>query len=151
MRETIKPPAVRPCGSCPYRKDVPSGVWDASEYAKLPEYDKPTGEQPPQVFLCHQKDGSLCAGWVAVHDMQNSLGLRFAFSMGLIAAEHADAIFDYQTDVDLFFSGAQAAHHGLQRIENPDLKAKKTIDKLKGRRKLQSIAKRRANDGRARS
>lgn len=28
-------PRKTPCASCPYRKDVPSGVWEASEYEKL--------------------------------------------------------------------------------------------------------------------
>ena len=42
-------PAKNPCGSCPYRKDVPSGVWAVSEYLKLVEYDRPTGEQPVHV------------------------------------------------------------------------------------------------------
>jgi hypothetical protein len=44
---------------------VPSGAWVAEEYAKLPAYDRPTGEQPAGLFLCHQQDGRACAGWVA--------------------------------------------------------------------------------------
>jgi hypothetical protein len=31
--------AARPCASCPYRKDVPSGIWAAHEYTKLLAYD----------------------------------------------------------------------------------------------------------------
>lgn len=30
-------PSPRLCESCPYRRDVPSGIWDRSEYAKLTE------------------------------------------------------------------------------------------------------------------
>jgi hypothetical protein len=47
-------PASNPCGSCPYRRDVPSGVWDAAEYEKLPRYDGPMADQPARLFLCHQ-------------------------------------------------------------------------------------------------
>ena len=57
----IDPPAKRPCGSCPYRRDAPSGIWSREEYEKLPEYDKPTAYQPPQVFMCHRNAGCLCA------------------------------------------------------------------------------------------
>lgn len=32
---TLKPPKV-PCGTCPYRRDVPAGIWHGEEYAKLP-------------------------------------------------------------------------------------------------------------------
>lgn len=27
----------QPCDTCPYRQDAPSGLWSASEYAKLPD------------------------------------------------------------------------------------------------------------------
>ncbi|WP_336794377.1 DUF6283 family protein [Gordonia malaquae] len=53
----VTSPAPRPCESCPYRRDVPSGVWAESEYEKLRAYDAPTGEQPVRLFLCHQYDG----------------------------------------------------------------------------------------------
>ena len=83
----MKAPAKNPCGSCPYRRDVPSGVWDESEYHKLPEFDKPTAEQPPRVFMCHQDNDRLCAGWVACHDMDESLGFRInAFSLDFCLA-----------------------------------------------------------------
>jgi hypothetical protein len=53
-------PARNPCGSCPYRKDVPSGVWETLEYEKLPPYDGETFEQPFEAFFCHQQNGRLC-------------------------------------------------------------------------------------------
>jgi hypothetical protein len=69
-----------PCGSCPYRRDVPSGIWDASEYAKLPGYDAGwPDEQPTAAFFCHQQDDELCSGWVGCHNMVESFGLRLAF------------------------------------------------------------------------
>jgi hypothetical protein len=62
--------------------DCPPGIWDASEYEKLPGYDEPTPAQPAGAFFCHQQNGRLCSGWVAVHDMGHSLGLRLALSFG---------------------------------------------------------------------
>ena len=54
-RDPVRPPAKSPCGSCPYRQDVPSGVWAASEYEKLPAYDAPeTFMQPPGLFIREQ-------------------------------------------------------------------------------------------------
>ena len=36
---------VRPCPTCPYRRNCPSGLWDASEYARLIDYDGEIGDQ----------------------------------------------------------------------------------------------------------
>jgi len=126
----LQPPAPRPCRSCPYRKDVPSGVWSADEYTKLPRYDGDTAYQDPTVFQCHQQDGRLCAGWVGCHDMIESLGLRFAILAGDIRSEDVDAILDYETDVPLFETGAAAARHGLARIKDPDISARKLAAQL---------------------
>jgi hypothetical protein len=126
----IREPAKSPCGSCPYRKDVPSGVWSPEEYSKLPEYDKSTGEQPLGTFLCHQADGRVCAGWAACHDMENTLAVRLGVVMGHISEEVADALVDYETDVDIFASGTAAFMHGMARVAEPDEKAIKVIDKL---------------------
>lgn len=128
--DTVKPPAPNPCGSCPYRRDVPSGVWAEEEYAKLPLYDKPTGYQPPNVFMCHQQDGRLCAGWVGCHDMNENLGLRILMTTERIDPEDLDPVFDYTTPVELFSSGVEAAIHGRAKISAPDERAGKTIDKL---------------------
>ena len=126
----MKPPAPRPCGSCPYRRDIPSGVWEAEEYEKLPGYDLPTAEQPPSVFLCHQQDGRLCAGWVGCHDMDENLGLRFAAITGKLTEEEIDQVLDYQTDVALFESGAAAHAHGIAEVEEPGEKARQIARKL---------------------
>lgn len=113
-----------PCGSCPYRTDVASGVWAQDEYEKLPKYDGEIIDQLQSgstgVFLCHQKDGRLCAGWLACHGTDNLLALRL----------HRDldpAVFDYATDVPVFSSGAEAAAHGMRDIEKPGEKASRTI------------------------
>lgn len=122
-------PARRPCRSCPYRRDVPSGVWDFVEYDKLRLYDRPTAEQPPGAFYCHQQDGRLCAGWVAVHDMINCLGIRILAAV--IPEADVDAIIDYTTDVPLFGSGAEAADHGEREIMSPSLEARMMVDKIR--------------------
>lgn len=116
--------------SCPYRRDVPAGVWAREEYRKLRSYDAPTAEQDPSVFLCHQQDGRLCAGWVAVHDMDESLGLRLALACGAIAPEDVAAIRDYTTEVPLFATGHAAAMHGLSGVRDPGPLARGMIDRL---------------------
>lgn len=125
-------PTKAPCRSCPYRRDVPSGVWDASEYEKLPLYDGTTSEQLEAgamgAFYCHRDDGRLCAGWVGCHDMNESLGLRLA-SRHLSEAE-IDAALDYVSPVPLFASGAEAAAHGLSDIQEPGEAARRAIMRL---------------------
>lgn len=130
MSKQLSPPAPRPCQSCPYRRDVPSGVWSESEYAKLPRYDGETGYQDPTVFECHYQTDRLCAGWVAVHDMYDSLGLRLALLSGLVASEDVDMILDYETDVPLFASGAEACAHGMREIERPSISARRIVKKI---------------------
>lgn len=129
MTDIIRTPARNPCGSCPYRRDVPSGVWDPEEYEKLPPYDAPTIEQPTSVFMCHQQDGRLCAGWVGCHDMNESFSIRLAAER----LEDIGAVYDYTTTTPLFASGADAARHGLAEVEYPGKAAKHVIDKLNRR------------------
>jgi hypothetical protein len=134
----------RPCPSCPYRKDVPSGIWEGTEYAKLPDYD---GDMPEQiekgaigVFMCHQQNGCLCGGWLLTHGPENLLALRLYRMPG---SEPLDpAIFDYDGDgVKCFASGAEAAAHGIRDIENPGTKARKKIDGLvrKQNRRIRAV------------
>jgi hypothetical protein len=136
---SAKGPAKAPCRSCPYRRDVPSGVWHETEYDKLPGYDGDTSEQLAAgamgAFYCHQNDGRLCAGWVGCHDMNESLGLRFAVKAGHISPEEWEEALDYVSSVPLFGSGAEAAAHGRAEIEQPGVQARRTIDRLT--RKLQ--------------
>lgn len=133
-RESKRGPARNPCGSCPYRRDVPSGVWDASEYDKLPAYDEPTWAQPHGAFFCHQQNGRLCAGWVGCHDMNESMGLRMAVIVGVLDRNDAEAALDYECPVPLWASGAKAAKHGMREIDTPGEKAARTMDKLVRRR-----------------
>lgn len=120
--------AKRPCGSCPYRRDVPSGVWAAHEYDKLLMYDGEIFEQVLQGgmgrFDCHQRDGHLCAGWVACHGAENLVALR------LQAAKVDPKVWDYKTDVPVWGSGAEAKAHGMAHYEEPPEEASKLQQKL---------------------
>ena len=124
-------PSGAPCGTCPYRRDVPSGIWSAHEYAKLPGYDGDILDQllngSQALFYCHQNDGHLCAGWVGCHDMDHNLALRL----------HAvdPSTFTYESPVPLFQSGAEAAAHGLRDIDNPGPEAVAAIQKLEAKLK----------------
>lgn len=120
--------AGAPCKSCPYRRDVPSGVWSAEEYAKLPGYD---GEIIGQLlagagglFLCHQRDGNLCAGWLATHGAENLLALR------MNGNRVNPQVWEYKTRVPVFSSGAEATAHGLADIAKPGVLAGRTIERL---------------------
>lgn len=132
---TTLPPAPRPCVSCPYRQDVPSGVWAEEDYAKLPAFDEPTYAQPGSLFLCHQRDrddphARVCSGWAGCHDMAESLGLRIALASRHITMATAEAIVDYVSPVPLFASGAEAAAHGMREILDPSPEAIRLIDKI---------------------
>lgn len=133
--ETIAPPPPRPCESCPYRRDVASGVWAHEEYEKLRRYDRETHKQPTGVFQCHQgKDASgrmrVCAGWAGCHDGNHLLALRMGAMVGVLDMATVDAVIDYVSPVPLFASGSEAADHGQREIEHPDGAAVRTIIKI---------------------
>lgn len=120
MNNLLTAPKV-PCGSCPYRKDVPSGIWAKHEYDKLPGYDGETWEQQSvAVFMCHQRDGRLCGGWLACHGASELLALR------LCRRVHP-SVYAYTTDVAVFASGAVARAHGLKDIPKPKAAARKMV------------------------
>jgi Family of unknown function (DUF6283) len=123
MTDLIKAPK-KPCGSCPYRRDVPSGLWSAEEYDKLPDYDGEMWMQPHQLFLCHQQDGCLCGGWLLAHGVDNLVALR------LHAHTLDPSVWSYASDVPCFASGAEAAAHGKAEIDNPSPAALRMIDGL---------------------
>lgn len=121
--------ATAPCGSCPYRRDVPAGIWDASEYHKLARYDGDTMGQDPSLFLCHQQDGKLCAGWVGCHG-----GQLLALRLHSISGQVDWGVFDYRSPVALFSSGAEARDHGLSGVATPSAQAVRAITKLTKRK-----------------
>lgn len=112
--------AKRPCGSCPYRKDVPSGIWAREEYEKLPKYDGETWQQTFAIFMCHQRDGHLCAGWLACHGPQELLALRLERNVDV-------RVFSYTTDVPVFASGAEACAHGVRDLKRITPRARKML------------------------
>jgi hypothetical protein len=119
--------AKAPCKTCPYRRDVPSGLWAREEYEKLPGYD---GEPFQQLekgalgrFDCHQRDGNMCAGWIATHGAENLLALRLARNI-------APEVIGYKSPVPVFGSGAEAAAHGMRDIEKPGADARRAIQRL---------------------
>ena len=126
--------AKAPCKSCPYRRDVPSGVWAAAEYERLPDYDGEIIEQLMKgatgLFGCHQANGDLCAGWVATHGPHNLVALRL----------HADkvhrSVWDYESPVPVFASGQEACDHGKAKIDEPDEGAKRVVKRLMRKRGL---------------
>lgn len=124
-----------PCASCPYRKNVPSGVWDAEEYAKLPNYDGETFEQAHGVFICHNGGGiddnsKLCRGWTDCHDGNHLLALRIAQMEG---SQLPDGAFE-KSSTDVFDSGFDAYAHGMTGVDDPDEKAQRLIDSLQTKR-----------------
>jgi hypothetical protein len=140
---TLRAPAPRPCGSCPYRVDVPSGVWAAEEYAKLRGYDGDTACQPTGVFQCHQSgrdqpEARVCAGWAGVHGRQEGgralLALRLGVVFGALTAAVVEAVWSYRTTVPLFGSGAEAVEHGMARIDDPGADAWQAMGKVMRRR-----------------
>lgn len=116
---------TQPCEACPYRRDVPSGLWAEEEYAKLEAYDAPTAEQPFATFQCHATPEFYCHGWAVVHTTRGHeydlLALRFAGCDAPAAA------------VPLFESGTEAAEHGRRDVQKPTRRAKQAIDKLQAR------------------
>lgn len=120
--------AKAPCKSCPYRQDVPSGVWHDDEYAKLPRFDGEIIDQLQAgaigLFMCHQKDGRLCAGWLASHGPHNLLALRVR------GHEVTPDVWSYESPVPVFASGAEAAAHGRAEIPAPSPRAARTISRL---------------------
>lgn len=129
MSEKISPRKT-PCASCPYRLNAPSGVWHAEEYLKLPAYDEETFDQPVSLFMCHQGDDELCAGWIGCHGPDDMLALRL----------HApqvdmDAVYALEVTTPLHPSGKAAADHGLRDMYDPSIDAQETMDKIVRARK----------------
>lgn len=54
---------TKPCGTCPYRRSTPLGVWDKAEYDNLRDQDR--REFGGSTFGCHLGDDTYCRGWLA--------------------------------------------------------------------------------------
>jgi hypothetical protein len=130
--------APNPCASCPYRRDVPSGLWDPAEYAKLPAYDAATGDQPWYAFGCHRDDGRVCAGWLGHRRPQDLLAVR----IGVISNVYPATIMNYRTDVPLFGTGAEACAHGVAKVDAPDPDAVAAAVKIIAARRARGVSER---------
>lgn len=114
-----------PCTSCPYRRDTPSGVWDASEYEKLKKYDD---NGSFAVFLCHQSREigapTVCRGWLSVH--AESAAARLAVVKGDVTNEQRYAA----VREPLYATGNEAADAGLRGVRRPGKKARAVVARL---------------------
>lgn len=118
MTSPVRP---RTCSACPYRRDVPSGIWAEHEYQKLCEYDQPLLNQPLAPFACHATPTHLCAGWAHTehHHPHGLLALR------LNGTPPPDGL-----DDTCFPTGREAAEHGRRDIANPGRAARQAMAKL---------------------
>lgn len=123
-------PRSTACASCPYRKDAPPGIWHESEYEKLPEYDKETGEQPLRLFLCHTDKDCLCRGWIEVNP--DTLALRIGVATGQVSPEDA---MPEPCGIAFHKSGAAACKAGKKGIKKPGKRAMTMIRKILRKRK----------------
>lgn len=124
--------AKAPCKTCPYRRDVPSGVWVKEEYEKLKTYDGEIGEQMMKgataVFLCHQRDNNLCAGWIATHGADTLLAVR-------LHSKYIDpSVYEYKTATPVFKTGVEAAKHGMRDVRRPKAAARTAVERLARKR-----------------
>ncbi len=119
--------APRPCTTCPYRKDTPPGLWAASEYERLAEFDG--HGNIGHVFLCHQTHATgvdtACKGWLWVH--QDDASVRVAQLAGKVTPEQVAA----DPQVPLYASGAEARDAGLAGVERPSAAARRAMSKLR--------------------
>jgi hypothetical protein len=114
-----------PCSTCPYRKDVPSGVWSFDTYEILRPYDEPTFAQPFKPFGCHTTPDFYCHGWAVVH---TSRGNEFDLvSLRMARLGYPDIP---EPAVPLFASGNEAADHGQRDLDNPSAESRAAVDKL---------------------
>ncbi len=116
-----EPAKVRsqPCVTCPYRLDAPSGLWAAEEYAKLPGYDGPAGQQALTgalgAFHCHSTPERVCAGWAGYRAPRDLLAVR----LGVLSGSLDESALSYTCPVPLHPTGAAAAEHGLRDLGHP--------------------------------
>lgn len=128
-------PRRTPCATCPYRVNVPSGVWDPEEYDKLRRYDGDTAYQPPNLFMCHQAEGDICRGWFCHRDPADLLAVRLAVLYGTLNPVYVEAWDSHQAE-GLFRSGEEAAEHGKREVMLPDERARAAIEKIVRKRNL---------------
>lgn len=87
VRRGAVPHMDRPCGRCPWRRDVPPGEFSLERFLALwktshqpPVYDRPEEVEQQPMFACHKTpEGQerACAGWLAVAGWSN-IAVRIA-------------------------------------------------------------------------
>lgn len=122
MTEVIRAQA---CSACPYRRDVPSGVWEPHEYDKLPPYDADTFAQPFAAFACHASPHALCHGWAVCHSQRGHRYELVALRILGISADDVPA-----ASVPLFTSGFEAREHGQRDTLRPSPEAVEVVERL---------------------
>lgn len=123
MKDAIR---SEPCSSCPYRQDVPSGLWAAHEYEKLRGYDEPTGAQPIAAFACHATPEHFCHGWAVVHSNRGHAYELLALRLRRYDTRNVPV----SRTVALWSSGNEAADWGQRDVENPTDEAVERVAKL---------------------
>ena len=118
------------CDTCPYLKSTPPGVWSASEYEKLREFDLDPEHGGPiaTVFHCHQENATgeptACRGWLSVH--KNSIPVRMAQLKGQIDPEDVPL----EKEPQYYLTGTEACLAGLSGVDRPSIEARLKIARL---------------------
>lgn len=117
------------CDSCPYRRDVPPGVWAKEEYDKLPLYDCDAPMPALSSFLCHQSHATeiatVCRGWLSVH--RDSVAARISQIKGELLPEDIPTADESNV---YYESGAEAAKAGKRGVRRPSKAAKQKVRNL---------------------
>ena len=116
----------RPCRWCPYRRDVPSGIWATDHYLQLAVYDRPTWQQPVSGFRCHESTGQWCSGWATCHSNRGHDHELLALRLPPFPEIPSET-------TPLWTSGTAAAEHGLADIDEPSAAALDAMADLQAR------------------
>ncbi len=131
---------ARPCSSCPYRTDVPPGIWAPGEYEKILVFDLPTVSQPQSVFVCHSDPEKACSGWATCHENRGHENELLALRLLALRPSRAAELPEH--DVKVFPSAKVAALHGLSGVEDPPpeaVVAMAKVTRLHARKKVREI------------
>lgn len=127
---------TKPCEACPYRRDAPTGVWDAAEFENVKAQDHDFGN----TFGCHldatrpKEDWQPCVGWLA--DQKRRGVPNIPLRMMLMTTPGAVDVFEAvnENDPKLYASIEEmvAANAG-KRFPSRAPKAKRLVAKLEKR------------------
>lgn len=126
----------KPCEACPYRKDAPTGIWDAAEFANVQAQDHQFGN----TFGCHlgatrpKEEWQPCVGWLADQKRRGvpNINLRLV----LISNKSAGPVFEKvnEDDPNLYGSIDEMVRANVgKRFPNRAPKAKRLVAKLEKR------------------